>query len=186
MVSAEALALCFRELDSKKQAIMLKLIKKTFDRDTPMSGENIKITWQIKHSFLHFLTVLLRQDSKYSKMVCLNYEECFIKMLANDQVDEITLCICQIIEYFIGEAYFTNQKIDRMNRQIWAIVENMDDLSVSARSTLNLLIQLFPYFKLNEGKCIQRLKKFFTSKIDEVRCELYKLISNLYGHKSKI
>ena len=53
-----------------------------------------------------------------------------------------------------------------MNRQIWAIVETMDDLSVSAKNTLSLLIQLFPYFKLNEGNCIDRLKKFFISKVE--------------------
>ena len=107
-------------------------------------------------------------------------------MLANDQVDEITLCICQIIEHFIGQSFFSNEKIDRMNRQIWAIVENMDDLSVSAKNTLSLLIQLFPYFKLNEGNCIDRLKKFFISKVEDVRSELYKLTASLYSRKNKI
>jgi len=86
-------------------------------------------------------------------------------MLANDQVDEITLCICQVIESFIGEPYFTADKIDRTNRQIWNIVETLDDISISAKDTLKLLYKLFPYFKLNEGACIDRLKKFFTSKI---------------------
>lgn len=43
-------------------------------------------------------------------------------MLANDQIDEVTLCICKIIENFMGEQFFTNEKIDRTNRQIWAIV----------------------------------------------------------------
>jgi len=70
-------------------------------------------------------------------------------MLANDQVDEITLCICNIIEHFIGQSFFSNEKIDRMNRQIWSIVETLDDLSVSAKDTLRLLIHLFPFFKLN-------------------------------------
>ena len=73
-----------------------------------------------------------------------------------------------------------------MNRQIWAIVETMDDLSVSAKNTLSLLIQLFPYFKLNEGNCIDRLKKFFISKVEDVRSELYKLTASLYSRKNKV
>ena len=73
-----------------------------------------------------------------------------------------------------------------MNRQIWSIVESLDDLSVSAKDTLRLLIHLFPFFKLNEANCIDRLKKFFISKISEVRSELYKLTGYLYGRKKPI
>jgi hypothetical protein len=73
-----------------------------------------------------------------------------------------------------------------MNRQVWAIVETLDDLSVSAKDTLSLLIKLFPTFKLNEANCIDRLKKFFISKISTVRAELYKLTGSLYGRKKPI
>ena len=86
-------------------------------------------------------------------------------MLANDQIDEITLCICRVIQSFIGQKFFSNDKIDRTNKQIWNIVNTLDDISISARDTLRLLLQLFPHFKLDEGACIDRLKKFFTSKI---------------------
>ena len=51
---------------------------------------------------------------------------------------------------------------------------------------MSLLIKLFPSFKLNEGNCLDRLKKFFMSKIDEVRAELYKLIGGLYARKKPI
>jgi hypothetical protein len=57
---------------------------------------------------------------------------------------------------------------------------------VSAKDTLSLLYKLFPYFKLNEANCIDRLKKFFISKISEVRAELYKLTGLLYGRKKSI
>lgn len=107
------------------------------------------MTWEVKHSFLYFLNVLLKDDSSFSKMICLHLEEPFIMMLASDQVDEIIVCICRIIEHFIGGKFFTPDKIDRMNRQVWSIVENLDDLSISAKDTLSLLSKLFPYFKLN-------------------------------------
>lgn len=122
MVSAEILSICFRTLDNKRQSHMIKMIRKIFDRDTPFSREAKKFTWEVKHSFLYFLNVLLQEDESLSKLVCLSLEECFIKMLANDQVDEITLCICKIIEHFIGGNFFTGEKIDRMNRQAWSIV----------------------------------------------------------------
>lgn len=69
---------------------------------------------------------------------------------------------------------------------MWGIVEHLDDLSISAKDTLKLLLKLFPNFKLNEGNCIDRLKKFFTSKISEVRAELYRLIGSLYAKKKDI
>lgn len=65
-------------------------------------------------------------------------------------------------------------------------METLDDISISAKDTLRLLNKLFPYFKLNEGACIDRLKKFFTSKISEVRAELYRLITCLYSKKKDI
>ena len=130
--------------------------------------------------------MLIEGDKSYGKVLCAQLEECLIKMLANDQIDEITLCICKIIESFLGEPFFTAEKVDRTNRQIWGIVEHLDDISISARDTLRLLLRLFPYFKLNEGNCIDRLKKFFTSKISEVRAELYRLLACLYAKKKDI
>jgi hypothetical protein len=73
------------------------MLRRVFDKETPFHKDNKKFTWELKHSFLYFLTVLLRDNPTYSKTICLNLEECFIKMLANDQVDEITLCICKVI-----------------------------------------------------------------------------------------
>lgn len=75
-------------------------------------------------------------------------------MLGSDQIDEITLYICKIIDKFLGEPFFSSEKIDRTNRQVWALAENLDDISISAKETLKLLWKLFPYFKLNEGACI--------------------------------
>jgi hypothetical protein len=49
---------------------------------------------------------LLGKDKSYGKIICQTLEECFIKMLANDQIDEIILCVCRIFEIFCGQPYF--------------------------------------------------------------------------------
>ena len=73
------------------------MLRRVFERDTPFNRDNKKLTWEVKHSFLHFLTVLLKDEPSLSRLVCMHLEECFIKMLANDQVDEVTLCICRVL-----------------------------------------------------------------------------------------
>jgi hypothetical protein len=122
MVGGEILSICFRALEPNRQTQLVKMIRRVFEKESPFNNSKSKFTWEVKHSFLHFLTVLLQHDRSYAKLLCIQLEECLIKMLANDQVDEITLCICQVIESFIGETFFTADKIDRTNRQIWNIV----------------------------------------------------------------
>jgi hypothetical protein len=97
MIGAEILTICFRTLASPQQLQLVKMIRKVFEKETPFSNNKSKITWEVKHSFLYFLTNLIEADRGHGKLLCAQLEECFIKMLTNDQIDEITLCICKII-----------------------------------------------------------------------------------------
>lgn len=163
-------------MTSDQQSKLFKLIKKIFDKDSPIffnSAGNyakIKFTWEVKHSFLYFLTLLTEDESKqYFPMIFKYFEEPFIKMLGNTQVDEVILCICKIFKKFVGEKFFDQKAIDRVNEQIWIIIETLDDISISTKETLSLLGIMFPHFKSNEVVCLERIKKFFVSKIPEVR-----------------
>lgn len=87
-------------------------------------------------------------------MIFKYFEEPFIKMLGNTQVDEVILCICKIFKKFVGEKFFEQKAIDRVNEQIWIIIETLDDISISTKETLSLLGIMFPHFKSNEVVCL--------------------------------
>jgi hypothetical protein len=48
-------------------------------------------------------------------MVFKYFEEPFIKMLANTQIDEVILCICKVFNRFVGQKFFEQKAIDRVN-----------------------------------------------------------------------
>jgi hypothetical protein len=113
MIAAEILKTGFKTLNSDQQAKLFKIIKKIFDRDSPIffnsagNYSKIKFTWEVKHSFLYFLTLLAEEEYKqYFPMIFKYFEEPFIKMLGNTQVDEVILCICKILKKFLGEKFF--------------------------------------------------------------------------------
>ena len=83
--------------------------------------------------------MVVEEDKSYGKMLGGKIES-FLKMLAKDNEDEIILCICKIIHSFIGCSFFNRDKIDHTNRQIWGILDKLDDISISARDTLHLLL----------------------------------------------
>ncbi len=64
MVAAEILKTCFKTLNSDEQAKLFKLIKRIFDKDSPIhfntvgNYTKVKFTWEVKHSFLFFLSLL--------------------------------------------------------------------------------------------------------------------------------
>jgi hypothetical protein len=70
-------------------------------------------------------------------------------MLGNTQIDEVILSICKIFNRFIGEKFFEQKAIDRVNDQIWIIIETLDDISISTKETLSLLGRMFSHFKSN-------------------------------------
>lgn len=45
MVSAQILSDCLSPLDSKKHTTMIRMLRKVFERDTPMRPENKRVTW---------------------------------------------------------------------------------------------------------------------------------------------
>jgi hypothetical protein len=64
MIAAEILKTGFKTLTPDQQSKLFKLIKKIFDKDSPIffnsvgNYSKIKFTWEVKHSFLYFLTLL--------------------------------------------------------------------------------------------------------------------------------
>lgn len=62
-------------------------------------------------------------------------------------------------------------------------MKNLDDISISTVSALQLLAALFPYFNLNICNSLQEIRKFLISKIPEVRKECYSLMRMLYEKK---
>ena len=67
MVAAEILKNGFKNLNSDQQSKLFKIVKRIFDKDSPIffnSAGNyakIKFTWEVKHSFLYFLTLLTEE-----------------------------------------------------------------------------------------------------------------------------
>ena len=143
------------------------------------SGSNF--TWEVKHSFLAFLTFLTEYPEHQANVYKLLHES-FIKMLIHDQqIDEIILCICKCFKKFIGQKFFGQKEIHKVNEQVWRIVKHLDDISISTISVLELLGSLFPYYNLNVIISLGEIRKFFTSKIPEVRKEFYNIMSLLYA-----
>ncbi len=64
MIAAEILKTCFKTLNADQQSKLFKVLKRIFDKDSPIffnstgNYTKIKFTWEVKHSFLYFLTLL--------------------------------------------------------------------------------------------------------------------------------
>jgi hypothetical protein len=67
MVGAEILKTCFKTLTPDQQSKLFKLIKRIFDKDSPIffnttgSYTKVKFTWEVKHSFLYFLSLFAEE-----------------------------------------------------------------------------------------------------------------------------
>jgi hypothetical protein len=86
-------------------------------------------------------------------------------LITEQQIDEIVFSICKCFRKFIGQKFFGQKEIQKVNEQVWKIVKNLDDISISTVSALQLLEAFFPYYNLNICNSLQEIRKFFTSKI---------------------
>ena len=117
-------------------------------------------------TFVNFITEYPDKQGNIYKFL----QESMIKMLFTEQqIDEVVLTICKCFNKFIGQKFFTQKEMQRVNEQVWRIVKNLDDISVSTVSALQLLASLFPHYNLNVCSSLGEIRKFFTSKIPEVR-----------------
>ena len=178
------MARCYRGFSGPQELELLKKIKRVFERDSQIGGnKDGRFTWEVKHSFLTLINFVTEYPEKQGNVYKF-LQESMIKMLFTEQqIDEIVLSICKCFHKFIGQKFFTPREMQRVNEQVWRIVKNLDDISVSTVSALQLLAALFPHYTLNVCSSLAEIRKFFTSKIPEVRKEFYKIMSLLYEKK---
>lgn len=147
---------------------MLRRVKRVFDREIKTETKT-NFTWEVKHSFIVFINFINEYPDQQPNIYKI-LQESMIKMLITEQqIDEIVYSICKCFKKFLGQAFFTQKEIQKVNEQVWKIVKNLDDISISTVSALQLLAALFPYFNLNICSSLQEIRKFFISKIPEVR-----------------
>ena len=184
-VGAKVLLNIFDSVDCDQKRQILNLIRDLLSHRSEVADGLAPFAWELRHSFVYWIYLLL-EIPEYRQQAFEVFRGTFLELMDRSDEDEVILTLCECLNLLYQEPFFTLDYAKQVNTKLWDLIDNLDDVSYSATKIFTFLTNYLSLVELGELECLLRLKKFFTSRIEGVRKEFYKLETHIFDRSFSI